>query len=77
MVISNNQSLVSQILRVIDPLGEKFDFFSPLGFDTERDSDLETSEFKFHSVASKGYLNEKILFLVDLNPSGTKGGGLF
>ena len=31
-VISNNQSLISQILKVVGPLGEKFKFFSPLGF---------------------------------------------
>ena len=38
VVICNNQIFISQILRVIDPLGEKFDFFSPLGPHIQRDS---------------------------------------
>ena len=36
------QSFTSQILGVAIPLGENFDFFSPLGFEIQRNSDHET-----------------------------------
>ena len=42
--ISNNQSSISIVLKVVDLLGEKLDFFSPLEFEIQRDSDLETSK---------------------------------
>ena len=49
-VISNNQSFIFQVLKVVDPLGEVFDSFNPLGSDIESDSDLETSTVKLHSA---------------------------
>ena len=61
-VISNSQSFISQILKVVGPFEEKFEFFSPLGFKIRRNSDLETTKIKLHSVrALKRYLNEKNL----------------
>ena len=33
LVICNYQSLISQVSKVVPSLGEKLDFFSPLGFD--------------------------------------------
>ena len=61
-VISNNQSFISQILRVVGPLGEKCEFFSPLGFKLQSNFDLETTKIKLHLVrALKRYLNEKNL----------------
>ena len=35
-VISNNQSLISQVLKVVDPLGEKFKIVSSFGFNIKR-----------------------------------------
>ena len=62
VVIRSNQSFVSQILRIIGPLGETFDFLSHLGFDIQLDYGLETSRNELHSViASKRYLNENNL----------------
>ena len=63
-VISNNKSLISQNLKVVGPLGGKFDFdfFSPSGFEIQSYFDYRTSKFKFYSVrALKRYLNEKNL----------------
>ena len=61
-VISNNKSLISQNLKVVGPLGGKFDFFSPSGFEMQNDFDSRTSQIKFYSVrALKCYLNEKYL----------------
>ena len=59
-VISSNKSFLSQVLRVTGRLGEKFNFFSPLGFDIQRDSDHETTKIKFffHRVL-KQYLSKK------------------
>ena len=61
-VISNNKSFISQNLKVVSPLGEKFDFFSPSGFEIQSVSAYRTSKIKFYSVrALKCYLNEKNL----------------
>ena len=35
-IFSNNQSFISQLLEVIDPLGEKFGFLSSLGFHIQK-----------------------------------------
>ena len=43
------------------PLGEKFDFFSPLEFDIQRDSDPETSNQALLNQSFKRYLNEEDL----------------
>ena len=46
----------------MDPLGGKFDFFSPSGFEIESDFDYRNSKIKFYFVrALKCYLNEKNL----------------
>ena len=61
-VISNKKSFMSQNLKVVDPLGGKFNFVSPFGFEIESDSDNRSSEIKFCSIrALKCYLNEKNL----------------
>ena len=61
-VIRNYQSFISQILKVVGPLGEKFEFFSPLGFKIQSSFDLETIKIKVHSVRTlKQYVNEKNL----------------
>ena len=41
-VIANIQSFTSQIFGVVGPLGGNLDFFSPLGFDVQTDSDQNT-----------------------------------
>ena len=43
-VISNNQSLIAEVLKTVDSLREKFDLFSPLGSDLQKDSDLGRSK---------------------------------
>ena len=61
-VISNNHSLIFQVLKGVDSLGERVDFFSFLGFDVQSNSDLETTIIQLHpNRASKPYLNEKNL----------------
>ena len=57
------QCFTSQILGVVSLLGKKnIDFFSHLGFEIQRISDLETRKPKLYSVrALKHYLNEKNL----------------
>ena len=55
-------SFTFQIFEVIDPLGENLDFFSPLGFDVQKNSGHKTQKIKLYSVrALKRYLNEKNL----------------
>ena len=57
-----SKSFISQNLKVVGPLGGKFDFFSPLGFEIRNDSDYRTSKIKFYSVrALKCYVNEESL----------------
>ena len=62
-MISNNQSFVFQILKVVlRLLVEKFWFFGLLGLKSQSNFDLETTKIKLHSVwALKQYLNEKNL----------------
>ena len=61
--ISNNQSSISKILKVVGPLGEKFTLFSPLRLKSQSNFDLETTKSKLqHTVRTvKGSLNEKNL----------------
>ena len=61
-VISNNKSLISQNLKIVGPLGGKFDFFSPLTFEIQSAFYCRTSKIKFYFVrALKCYLNEESL----------------
>ena len=46
-VISNNQSFIFDVLKVVDCVGEKFDLISPLQFDTRKDSDLKPQKSSF------------------------------
>ena len=48
VLISSNQSFISQILRAIDPSGETFDFLSVLGVRIQRDSDFGATGIKLH-----------------------------
>ena len=60
VVIMSNQTFISQINRVVRPLGEKLDLFGPLGFETKRDCDHKTFKIKLHSIrTSQRYLNDK------------------
>ena len=49
LVISGNQSFISQLLNIVGPLGEKFDFFNPLGFEIQSAFDHKISKIKFCS----------------------------
>ena len=61
-VISYIQSFTSQIFGVVGSLGENLDFFSPLGFDAQTNSDHKTQKIELYSVRDlKRYLNEKNL----------------
>ena len=56
------QSFTSQNFEVVSPLGENLDFFNPLGFDVQTNSDHKTKKIKLYSVRSlKRYLNGKNL----------------
>ena len=58
-VTANMQSYTTQIFRVIGVLGENFDFFSPLEFDVQTNSDHKTQKNQaLLSRALKCYLNE-------------------
>ena len=53
---------MSPSLEVVGSLGENLDFFSPLGFDVETNSDHKTQNIKLNSVRDlKRHLNEKNL----------------
>ena len=61
-VITNSKSFISQNLKAVRPLGEKFDFFIPSGTENHGDFDYITSRMKLCSVrAFKRYLNDKNL----------------
>ena len=61
-VISTIKSFISQNKKVVGPLGGKFDFFSPSGFEILSDFDYRISKIKFDSVrALNYYLDEKNL----------------
>ena len=61
-VVSNTQSFTPTIFGVVGTLGVNLDFFSPVGFDIQRDSGHETRKIKVCSVrALKCYLNVKNL----------------
>ena len=47
------QSFTSQIFGVVGPLGETLDFFSPLGFDIQTNSDHKTQ--KNQAVLSQSF----------------------
>ena len=52
----------SQIFGVVGPSGENLDFFSPLGFNVQTNSDHKIQKVKLYSVSAlKRYLNEKNL----------------
>ena len=60
LVISNKQSFLYQDLKVTGPLGENFNFFSPIRFDIQGDSKHLTLTIKFHLLrALKWYRNKK------------------
>ena len=42
------RSFISQILKVVSPLGEKLMLFSPLGFEIQKNNDYQTSKFELH-----------------------------
>ena len=59
-VINDNQGFISQIYRVVRPLGEKLHFCSPLGFKAESNFDHKTPKLQPHTIrASERYLNDK------------------
>ena len=49
LVISSNPNFISEILKVVGPLGRMLDFFIPLGFEIQSTSDHKTSKTKFRS----------------------------
>ena len=49
LVISSNQCFISQLLKVVGPLGEKFDFFISLGFEIQSAFNHKISKIKFCS----------------------------
>ena len=72
-VIGNIQSFTSQIFGVVSLLGENLDFFSPLRFDTQKNSDYETPKIKLYLVrAFKRYLNDKSLIHDRVTPTISK-----
>ena len=59
-VTRNSKSFIPQILKAVSPLGKKLMYFSPLGFEIQKNYDSGTSEFKLHSFrAFQRYLNNK------------------
>ena len=61
-IISDIKGFISLILKVVDPLGEKFEFFMLPGILIEKDFNYVDTRIKFHSFrALKRYLKEKNL----------------
>ena len=59
-MISNTKGCISQILKVIGPLGGYFDFLSPSRFKIQSDFNYRTSEIKLYSVRTLNrYLSQK------------------
>ena len=73
-VISNNKSFIYQNLKVVGPLGGKFDFFSSSGFEIQSDFVYRTVKFKIYSVrALKCYVNKKNLMHCRVTATISKG----
>ena len=49
LIISGNQSFILQLLNIVGPLREQFDFFIPLGFEIQSPFDHKVSKIKFCS----------------------------
>ena len=49
-LINGNQTFLSQTYRIIRPLGEKLDCFSPLRFEPKSEFFHETSKLNSHSI---------------------------
>ena len=59
-VINGNQTFISQVYRVVGPLGENLDFFRPLGLEAESDFGHKTPKLNPHLVrALERYLSDK------------------
>ena len=57
-----NHTFLSQTYRIVGPLGEKLDFFSPLRFEPKREFDNEISKLNPHSIrASERNLKDNYL----------------
>ena len=52
-------SLKQKIYRAVGCLGEKLDFFSPLGFETNCNFDYKTYKSKPHSIRSFGMIHKQ------------------
>ena len=62
-VIRNSKRFSPQILKVVSPLGKKLIFFSPLGFEIQKNYDPESfthSEPIYRTVNSNAELNTKL-----------------
>ena len=56
----DTDTLINSLSSAVGPLGAKFDFFSPLGFESKRNFDYKTFQLKQHSIrASERYLKDK------------------
>ena len=56
--INGNHAFISQIYRVVGPMGEKLDFFTPLGFEAKSEFHHKPLKLKPRMIrASKRYLN--------------------
>ena len=56
IVIINGERFISKFLKVAYTLAETFDFFSPLGFHIQRDSDLRRLKIKLHLVGASNHV---------------------
>ena len=66
-IFSNKQRFISEILNVVSPLGEKFEFFIPMGIQIEKDFYCINTSIKLHSLKNsknlKIYCKEFIIVL--------------
>ena len=63
--MKDNQALISQIIGVVSLLGEKLDFFSPLGFEARSDFGHKPPNIEIPLVAEK-FIVEAISFINDI-----------
>ena len=63
--MNSDQTFISQIYRVVGPLGEKLDLFSPLRFKTKSYFGYKTSKIKSQSELHNDACKARVRFIVD------------
>ena len=57
-IISDKQSFISVVLEILGPLGEKFNFFIPLGIQIEKDFNYINTRIKLQAFRALKTIHE-------------------